>query len=182
MTLNKVAKFIISIVICQGAGFVGSLFTFPAIGTWYASLAKPGFTPPNWVFAPVWTTLFLLMGIALYLVWAKNWHIEVKPEEIEKKTWNPLSRKLFTGSWREENVVLIFSLQLVLNILWSVIFFGLKMPGLAFFEILMLWFVILYTIINFYRISKPAGLLLLPYILWVTLATALNFGLWRLNG
>ncbi|MFH1671289.1 MAG: TspO/MBR family protein [Candidatus Portnoybacteria bacterium] len=181
MVLNKPFKFIISIVVCQAAGLVGSLFTSPAIGTWYAVLVKPGFTPPNWVFAPVWTILFLLMGIALYLVWVKNWHIEVKAGEAEKKTWNPISKRLFTGSWREENAVLIFSLQLALNILWSIIFFGLKMPGLAFVEILMLWFAILYTIVNFFRISKTAGFLLLPYILWVSFAAVLNFYIYLLN-
>ena len=182
MNQSKIVKFIVSILICQAAGLIGSLFTSPAIPTWYAALEKPSFNPPNWVFAPVWTILFLLMGVSLYLVWAKDWHIEVKAGEVKRKTWNPLSKKLFTGSWREENAVLIFSLQLALNILWSVIFFGLKMPGLAFFEILMLWFAILYTIVNFFRISKTAGFLLLPYLLWVSFAGILNFFIWRLNG
>ena len=181
-SMKNIVKLIISILICELAGVAGSIFTAPAIKTWYALLVKPSFNPPNWVFAPIWTTLFLLMGIALYLVWSKNWHIEVKAGQAEQKTWNPLSRKLFTGSWREENAIAIFVLQLALNILWSVIFFGLKEPGFAFFEILMLWFAILYTIANFWRISKPAGLLLLPYILWVTLAAVLNFSLWQLNG
>ncbi|MDP2638765.1 MAG: TspO/MBR family protein [Candidatus Azambacteria bacterium] len=179
--MKNIIKLIVSILICQLAGVVGSIFTAPAIKTWYVSLNKPYFSPPNWIFAPVWTVLFLLMGISLYLVWAKNWHIEVKAGEAERKTWNPISRKLLTGSWREENAVLIFVLQLILNVLWSVIFFGLKSPGLAFFEILMLWFAILYTIVNFYRISKFASFLLLPYILWVTFATVLNFAVWRLN-
>jgi len=179
--MKNVFKFVISILICQSAGVVGSFFTTPAIKTWYAFLIKPSFNPPNYVFAPVWIALFFLMGISLYLVWVKNWHIEIKAGEEKQKTWNPISRKLYTGSWREENVVAIFALQLILNILWTVIFFGLKLPGLAFFEILMLWFAILYTVVNFHRISKLAGLLLLPYILWVSFAAVLNFSVWQLN-
>jgi tryptophan-rich sensory protein len=175
------AKLIISILICELVGVLGSIFTTPAIKSWYFFLEKPFFSPPNWVFAPVWTVLFLLMGISLYLVWAKNWVSKVPVGKPEWKSWNPISAKLWTGSWKEENAVAIFVLQLVLNILWSVIFFGLKLPGLAFFEILMLWFAILYTIINFYRISKSASFLLLPYILWVTFATILNLAVWRLN-
>lgn len=179
--MKNVFKLVISIVICELAGILGSFFTAPAIKTWYASLIKPSFNPPNAIFAPVWSILFLLMGVSLYLVWSKNWHIEVKASEAEEKTWNPLSKKLFTGSWREENAVIIFSLQLILNILWSVIFFGLKMPGVAFAEILMLWFAILYTVVNFYRISKTAGFLLLPYLLWVGFASILNFYIYLLN-
>jgi len=174
-------KLIISILICEFAGALGSIFTMPAIKSWYFYLEKPSFSPPNWVFAPVWTVLFLLMGISLYLVWTKNWDSKVPVGRPEQKSWNPISTKLWIGSWKEENAITIFVLQLVLNILWSIIFFGLKLPSLAFFEILMLWFAILYTIINFYRISKLAGLLLLPYIFWVTFATILNFAVWRLN-
>lgn len=179
---NKIIKFIISILICQGAGIIGSFFTTPAISTWYVSLIKPAFTPPNWLFAPVWTTLFLLMGISLYLVWSKNWNIQVSETKGERKqAWNPISEKLWSGSWREENALAIFVFQLVLNILWSVIFFGLKLPSLAFIEIMMLWVAILYTIINFYRISKWASYLLIPYLLWVTLASALNLSIVMLN-
>jgi len=122
-----------------------------------------------------------LMGVALYLVWAKNWHIEIGAKEAVQKTWNPISRKLFTGSWREENAVLIFSVQLVLNVFWSIAFFGLKSPGLGFMVILMLWFAILYTVINFYRISKTAGYILLPYFFWVSFALLLNWSIWQLN-
>ena len=179
--MKNIIKLIVSILICELAGVLGSLFTTPAIKTWYAFLAKPSFSPPDSVFAPVWTLLFLLMGIALYLVWSKNWHIEVKAGQAERKTWNPISRKLFSGSWREENAVLIFSLQLALNVLWSIIFFYFRSPGLAFFEILMLWFAILYTIVNFYRISKSSGFLLLPYLLWVTFAAVLNLYIYLLN-
>jgi tryptophan-rich sensory protein len=122
------------------------------------------------------------MGISLYLVWAKNWKVRASESQIPaRKAWNSISEKLFSGSWKEENAVAIFVLQLVLNILWSVIFFGLKMPGPAFFEILMLWFAILYMIINFYRVSKAAAFLQIPYILWVSFAALLNFSIWQLN-
>lgn len=179
--MRNILKFVISIILCQLAGLAGSIFTMPAIGTWYATLNKPSFTPPGSFIGLVWTILFFLMGISLYLVWSKNWQIALPAEGQPKKAWNRFSQKLWFGAWREENVILIFILQLVLNILWSVIFFGLKLPGLAFFELLMLWFAIFYTIVNFYRISKPASLLLLPYIAWVSFAGFLNFLLWRMN-
>ncbi len=179
--MRKIVKLVISILICEGAGIIGSFFTAPAIKTWYASLEKPVFSPPNWVFAPVWTILFLLMGISLYLVWLKNWNVKAPENESVKKAWNPISTKLWLGSWKEENAVAIFVLQMVLNILWSIIFFGLKSPAAAFVEILMLWFAILYTIVNFYRISKLAAYLLIPYIIWVSLAAVLNFSVWWLN-
>lgn len=174
-------KFIISILICELAGVLGSIFTTPAIKNWYFFLNKPSFSPPNWIFGPVWTILYFLMGVSLYLVWLRNFASEVPVNAEKQKTWNSVSAKLWFGSWREENAVLIFTLQLILNILWSVIFFGLKLPGLAFFEILMLWFAILYTIINFYRISKTASYLLIPYILWVSFAAILNYAVWILN-
>jgi len=121
------------------------------------------------------------MGISLYLVWSKNWAIKIPADSPKPKVWNRFSEKLWRGAWQKENVMAIFALQLILNILWSVIFFGLKFPGLAFFEILMLWLAILYTIVNFYRISKLASYLLLPYIFWVTFAAILNFSIWMLN-
>ena len=181
MRVKFMKKLFISIIVCQLAGVLGSIFTAPAIGEWYYLLNKPSFSPPNWVFAPAWILLYFLMGISLYLVWKNNWKIQGLTEQVGKKAWNPLSTKLWTGSWKEENVAAIFALQLILNALWSVIFFGLRMPGLAFFEILMLWFAILYTIINFYRISKTASYLLIPYILWVSFAAVLNFAVWMLN-
>ena len=154
----KILKLIVSILICQGAGLVGSVFTSPAIPTWYATLQKPSFEPPNWVFAPVWTLLFLLMGISLYLIWSKG--LEDKKAKI---------------------AIVIFSSQLVLNILWSFLFFGFKSPLYAFIEIIILWLAILATIISFYRISKTAAYLLLPYILWVSFASVLNFSIMILN-
>ena len=148
---------IISILICQGAGLAGSLFTMPAISSgWYAGLIKPRFTPPSWVFAPAWTTLFLLMGIALYLVWIK---------EGEKK----------------KKALIIFAVQLVLNALWSILFFGLKSPLLGMIDIIFLWAAILGTIIAFGKISKKAGWLLAPYLGWVSFASLLNFYILKLN-
>ncbi len=158
MPLKDVLRFIISILICQAAGFIGSLFTSPSIPTWYASLKKPSFNPPNWVFFPVWTALFLLMGISLYILW---------------------TQALKDG---KANIALIFfAVQLVLNILWSILFFGLKSPLFAFIEIIILWLAILLTILISFSVSKVAGLLLLPYILWVSFAAVLNFFLWKLN-
>jgi len=154
--MNKWLKLIVSIVICEFAGIIGSIFTTPAIGTWYAGLTKPSFNPPNWLFAPVWTLLFLLMGISLFLVWNSK----------------SKSKKI---------AIYIFFGQLVLNILWSILFFGMKSPILGVFEIILLWIAILLTIISFVKISKPAGYLLIPYIIWVSFAAALNFALMVLN-
>lgn len=146
------------IALSQGAGLVGSFFTAPAINNWYATLARPEFAPPNWVFGPVWTTLYLLMGVAAFLVWQK-------------------------GTRRTEvRVALgIFLLQLVLNTLWSILFFGLQSPGGAFIEIIFLWLAIAATIGAFARVSKPAAWLLAPYIAWVSFAAYLNYALWVLN-
>lgn len=154
----NIPKLIFSIAICQLAGFIGSIFTSPSIPTWYASLNKPVFNPPSWIFAPVWTTLFFLMGVSLYLVWEKGLK--------EKKV------KIALG---------FFSAQLLLNVLWSVIFFGLQQPLYAFIEIIILWTAILLTILKFYKISKPAAYLLMPYTLWVGFAAVLNYSLWMIN-
>jgi len=155
---NKILKLVVSILVCQAAGLVGSLFTSPAISSWYATIQKPSFNPPNWVFAPVWTLLFLLMGVSLYLVWSKG-----------------------LGDKKTKIAVFIFAFQLLLNILWSILFFGLQSPLYAFIEIIILWLAILFTIISFYKISKPAAYLLLPYILWVSFASILNFSILILN-
>jgi translocator protein len=181
MNFNKAIKFLASIIICELAGAVGAIFTTPSVAAWYKNLNKPSFNPPNWIFAPVWTTLFILMGISLYLVWSKNWNVKNELKIKNKKPWNSLSKKFLSGSWRKANIILIFSLQLVLNVLWSAIFFGAHSPAVAFFELLMLWFAIIFTIVNFYRVSKTAALLLLPYILWVSFAGVLNYFLWVLN-
>jgi benzodiazapine receptor len=154
----NIFKIIASILICQLAGFIGSIFTAPAIPNWYAQLKKPSFTPPSWLFAPAWITLFFLMGISLYLIWNRGL------ERGEVKT-----------------ALFIFTIQLILNILWSFLFFGLKSPLLGLVDIVLLWFAILVTILSFYRISPKAAFLLIPYILWVSFATLLNFSIWQLN-
>ena len=153
--MNKWVKLIASILICQIAGIIGSIFTAPSITSWYADLQKPAFSPPNWVFGPVWITLYTLMGISLYLVWNKKKNVKI-----------PLT---------------LFSIQLILNSIWSIIFFGLQNPFYALIEIIILWIMILLTIISFYKISKKASFLLLPYIIWVTVATFLNYYILILN-
>ena len=155
---RDIIKLIASLVICQLAGVVGSFFTTPAIPAWYASLEKPSFTPPNTVFSPVWITLFVLMGLSLYLMWRE-----------------PL---------REPGIkiaLFLFILQLILNVCWSIIFFGLKSPFMAFVEIIILWITILLTILASLRVSRIAAILLIPYILWVSFAAVLNFFIWNLN-
>jgi benzodiazapine receptor len=151
-------KIIVSITICLFAGFLGSYFTAPAIPDWYASLIKPSFAPPDLVFFPVWTTLFVMMGISLFLVWQKGW------EDKKVKT-----------------AIYIFAGQLFLNALWSVAFFGLRSPLLGLMEIIILWIAILVTILSFTKVSRTAAYLLIPYILWVSFAAILNFSIWRLN-
>lgn len=158
MKTNTIFKLIVAVAICEMAGIVGSVFTTPSIAGWYAGLAKPEFAPPNWIFAPVWTTLFALMGIAVFIIWQKRPHRK--------------DAKAALG---------IFACQLVLNTLWSIIFFGLHSPGGAFIEIIFLWLAILATIVMFARISKLAGWLLVPYILWVSFAGYLNYMIWMLN-
>ena len=156
--MPKILKLVLSIVICEAAGGIGAIFTTPQISGWYQTLKKPGFTPPTWLFGPAWATLFLLMGIALYLVWSKG---------LEFKTIRP--------------AIIIFIVQFALNILWSALFFGLKQPLAGLIEIAVLWVAILLTIIYFWAVSRPAGILLLPYILWVSFATALNAAIVFLN-
>ena len=151
-------KIIIAILICEAAGVIGSFFTTPAITTWYSEVRKPTFVPPNWLFAPAWITLFLLMGISAGIIWNRG---------LENKNIKA--------------ALSVFGAQLALNILWSLLFFGLKSPFLAFLEIILLWLAILINIISFCKISKTAGLLLLPYILWVSFAALLNFSVWQLN-
>ncbi len=179
--MNKTLKFVSAVVVSELAGAIGSVFTVPSIPTWYAALNKSALNPPSWVFGPVWTALFFLMGISLYLVWSKDWKVSHRIWEGGKRAWNRYSERLWTGSWQKANVIAIFSIQLFLNTFWPVLFFGLKTPGFAFFELLALWFAIIYTIINFYRISKPAAYLLIPYLLWVSFAGYLNYAVWMMN-
>jgi len=163
------------------AGVIGSVFTIPAIGSWYKTLNKPSFNPPNWIFGPVWTLLFLLMGISFYLVWDKKWVVKNKTKEIKNLKINPWFEKLWTGDWQKINILSIFFVQLLLNVGWSVAFFGMQSPGTALSILLMLWVSILFTIINFYRVSKLSAYLLIPYILWVSFAGILNYALLILN-
>jgi translocator protein len=158
MSWTDVIKLIVSIVVCEGAGGIGAIFTTPAISTWYAKLKKPDFTPPNSVFGPVWITLYLLMAVAVFLVWRGG-----------------LGQK---GAWAAFTV---FWIQLALNILWSVVFFGFKSPFGGVVLIIILWIAILVTIILFFRISPVAGGLLIPYIIWVSIAANLNIQVWLLN-
>jgi len=158
MKRENLVKLLISIVICELAGAVGSIYTTSAIKGWYNFLNKPSFNPPNWIFGPVWTTLFVLMGISLYIIWSKG---------LDKKE-NKIAVYVFAG-------------QLVLNVFWSVLFFGFHSPVFAFVEIIFLWLAILWTIIKFYKISKTAAYLLFPYILWVSFASVLNLFIAILN-
>ncbi|MCX6702967.1 MAG: tryptophan-rich sensory protein [Candidatus Wolfebacteria bacterium] len=181
MKPNNFFKLVIAVAISEAVGAIGAIFTIPSVSGWYATLIKPELNPPAWLFGPVWIMLYALMGISLYLVWKNNWKIRNHILEKRRKPWNRLSERFWTGSWQKQNVIAIFILQLALNILWSFIFFGLKFPMLAFFEILALWFAILYTIVNFYRISKASAYLLIPYILWVSFAAYLNYSIFILN-
>jgi benzodiazapine receptor len=157
-TYMLIAKGIGAVAICEGAGVLGSLFTTPRIGTWYQTLTLPSFAPPSWVFGPVWITLYFLMGLSLFLVLRQG------------QSGVPI-----------QGAVLIFAVQLFLNVLWSFLFFGLESPLLGLVEIIILWAFILLTIWQFYRISRPAAYLLIPYIVWVTIAAALNYAIWSLN-
>ena len=158
MKSTNIYKLVISIVVCELAGVIGSIFTTAAIPTWYAALEKPAFTPPNSVFAPVWITLYLLMGIAAFFIWRKG-----------------LSEKGI------KLALVIFLVQLILNALWSIVFFGLKSPIAGVVVILLLWIAILITIIRFFKLSHVAGWLLIPYIVWVSIAANLNIWIWILN-
>lgn len=159
MTSRNFLKLSISLVVCQLAGGLGALFTTAQIPLWYATLAKPALNPPSWVFGPVWTILYALMGIALYLVWSN------------RRVLPPVRR----------TAILIFVAQLALNTLWSILFFGLNNPLAALFNVVALWVAILATIIAFRRISLPASYLLLPYLLWVSFASYLNLAIVILN-
>lgn len=154
----KLIQIITAILISQLAGFIGSFFTRPAIPLWYAALNKPAFNPPNWIFGPVWITLYTMMGIASYFIWQKRG-----------------SSTLATPA------LVLFAVHLAVNALWSFLFFGLKNPGIAFVDIILLWILILVLIILFYRIDQKSAWLLAPYFLWVSFASVLNYFIWRLN-
>jgi translocator protein len=151
-------KLIASILICQSAGLLGSLFSVPAVRDWYDTLKKPSFTPPSWLFGPAWITLYTLMGISAFLIWRQGLaHRDV------------------------QTALIIFLVQLILNALWSMLFFGLHSPLAGLVEIVVLWITIVLTIILFAGISMAAALLLIPYFLWTTFAAALNAAFYNLN-
>jgi translocator protein len=152
--MKKTYKLIISLLLPFTVGLVGGLLTSSSVSTWYLTLAKPSFNPPNWLFGPVWTILYILMGVSLYLVWSKKYDL---------------------------TAFIAFFVQLFLNLLWSILFFGLKNPLFAFIEIIILWIAIIANIILFYNINKRASYLLIPYLLWVSFAAILNFFIFYLN-
>lgn len=154
--MNKWLKLILAVLLCLLAGFVGSFFTITSIDSWYSTINKPVFNPPNFIFGPVWTVLYILMGVSLYLIWINK---------------NKNKKPAYT----------FFFIQLALNTLWSILFFGLQTQLIAFIEIIILWIAILFTILKFYKISKPASYLLIPYILWVSFAAVLNLSIYLLN-
>ena len=156
---RQVIGLVVSLAAVFAAAGVGSHFTARSVAGWYPTLAKPSWTPPGAVFAPVWTALYFLMAVAAWLVWRK------------------------AGGLAAARLPLaLFAVQLALNAAWSILFFGLRMPGLAFGELVLLWVAIAATLAAFRRVLPAAGLLLAPYLAWVTFAGALNFALWRLNG
>ena len=157
-TIKQVLKLFASIGAALGIGFLGAVPTISAIPTWYADLKKPFFAPPNWIFSPVWTVLYILMGISFWIYSRAN---VLK----QKKRWS----------------YALYVTQLILNLLWSYLFFGMKSPGLAFIEITVLWAFIFLTRKMFSEDSKWAGRLLTPYLAWVSFAAILNFEFFRLN-
>ncbi len=150
--VREIPKLIVSILIVFLAGAVGTVFTLKEITGWYAYLPKPSWTPPNWAFGPIWSTLYVLMGISLFLIWREG-----------------LNRK------DVQIAVIVFAVQLAINVIWSLVFFGTHNIFGGLILVLILWVAILINIIVFYRISKPAGLILIPYIVWVSIASYLNY-------
>lgn len=150
--MNKILRFIGAIAVCESAGIIGSYFTITSIRTWYVTLSKPFFNPHSWVFGPVWTVLYALMGISLYMA---------------------LGKKRVHLKW--------FWIQLALNSLWSILFFGLRNPPIALLEIILLWAATFMTIRSFWKHARASAFLLLPYIAWITFAGILNLSLVLLN-
>jgi tryptophan-rich sensory protein len=151
-------KLLGSLAITFFAGWLGSLLTTPSIKTWYINLNRTGFVPPDWLFAPIWTILFCLMAVSLYIIWSGRGKKKARAQAIQ-----------------------LFSCQLMANVIWSGIFFGLHNIGLAFIEIIILLILITYCMFVFYRLNKIAGWLMFPYFLWVSFAITLNFSLWLAN-
>ena len=157
--MSKLYKILVMVVTCLVVGYLSSNVTQTSVNTWYPTLNKPSFTPPNWAFPVAWTTLYIFMGIAAGLVWSR---IEYEADVVRKS-------------------LTYFAIQLALNALWSYLFFGLKNPLLALIEIVLLWLMIYETYAQFKKVSKIAGYLFIPYLIWVTYASALNASIWWLN-
>lgn len=157
--MNKITRILAVVVTCLAIGYFSGIVTRGSIATWYPTLIKPSFNPPNWIFAPVWSMLYVMMGVAAGIVWNK---IESDKEVVKK-------------------ALVVFAVQLGLNALWSFLFFGLMNPMLAGLEIIILWLMIYETYLQFVKINKIAGYLLLPYLAWVSFATVLNASIWWLN-
>jgi tryptophan-rich sensory protein len=156
--MQKIIKIVLVVLVCVSVGYLSGTVTRESITTWYPTLVKPVFNPPNWIFAPVWTLLYIMMGIAAGLVWTNEYE-----QKIVKKALG------------------FFAIQLGLNALWSYLFFGLHNPLLALIEIVLLWLMIFETYNQFKKIDKVAGFLMLPYLAWVSFATILNASIWWLN-
>jgi len=154
---RSVLGLVVCVVLCYGAAAIGAIFTTSAIPDWYSRIEKPPWTPPNWLFGPVWTMLYLTIAVAAWMVWSR-----------ERLTGNSVP-------------LILFALQLVLNAAWSPIFFGLHMLGAALFEIVALWTLALATTVAFWRVTPMAGALMLPYLSWLAFALSLNFAIWRMN-
>jgi benzodiazapine receptor len=157
--MSKLYKILVMVVTCLAIGYLSSNVTQSSVDTWYPTLVKPFFTPPNWAFPVAWTTLYVFMGVAAGIVWSR---IEYENDDVRKG-------------------LTYFAIQLALNALWSYLFFGLKNPLLALIEIVVLWLMIYETYVLFKRVSKIAGYLFIPYLVWVTYALALNTSIWWLN-
>jgi translocator protein len=157
MKANQIIKLIASLLLPLGIGGIAGIFTTEAIPGWYASLNQPSFNPPNWIFGPVWTILYTILGISLFMIW-----------------------KMDAGRERNQ-AILIFMVQLLLNFCWSFFFFYFKMIGVAMVDILLLWITIIFMLVRFYKIKPLAAYINIPYLLWVTFATALNMAYFFLN-
>lgn len=158
MTISRWGQALLAVLLCEAVGLMAGWATQTSVLTWYPTLAKPIFTPPDWVFGPVWVSLYALMGIAAFLVWERS-----------------------TEDRAGQVALVLFVIQLVLNGAWSFAFFGAQSPGLGLVVILVLWGVLAWTVERFFRVRRVAGWLLVPYLLWLTYAVALNFGIWILN-
>lgn len=156
--MQNAIRLFVSVTAPLVVGGLSGIATARSVSDWYPTLRKPVFNPPSWVFGPVWTALYALMGIALYIVWRHGWD---RPEV----------------RW----AMALFAVQLVLNGLWSILFFGMRAPGLAFLEIVLLWLAVAATVFAFWQTTPRAGTLMVPYLAWVSFAAVLNGSIWWLN-